>query len=444
MPILLVFVITTIIGIWQSLKSKPREILDPEIFPELKRGRYFIGIDVGRARIKYCLFDAYNYKSGSNIDKFFRYDDNYYVPTPEISQNDLQPIYDKIKTIINIITKTFNIDLNKIDGIGLGFPGQIDLKHGLIKFLPGLTRDGLNLKVAKVVHDITRTLQSDSSLHIRFRVDNDVRCATRYEWKKSDIHDLICIFVGNGLGSGIVAEGKMLYGDTSTAGEAGHTTIFDTCLCEYLNSKYYSNCSFFEKLKDMKCQCDNSFGYHWEQLICAYGMEKIIKKCSTTEEYNSLKNYCEELKNDNELKINDKYSKHFNDYFTDSGDLRTYAISAAYFISKNKKDGDNKKNKYVEEIVEIIFLRYLSIGIANYINILNPSQIYLGGGMIKGFLIQNAEEILLKNLLPNYTLKAANQNVSITPSIENKHTACIGAALMFVDESYIWEKIWGK
>jgi glucokinase len=59
-------------------------------------------------------------------------------------------------------------------------------------------------------------------------VTNDVRAATWGEWLHGAGHgcdDLLCLFVGTGVGGGVVSGGRMLSGCNNTAGEVGHITV---------------------------------------------------------------------------------------------------------------------------------------------------------------------------------------------------------------------------
>ena len=59
-------------------------------------------------------------------------------------------------------------------------------------------------------------------------VANDVRAATWGEWLHGagqGAEDLICLFIGTGIGGGVVSGGRMLSGCSNTAGELGHITV---------------------------------------------------------------------------------------------------------------------------------------------------------------------------------------------------------------------------
>ncbi|MBI5417559.1 ROK family protein [Candidatus Poribacteria bacterium] len=382
-------------------------------------GRFFIGIDIGRNKTKYCLIDYDKYNITENLDECVL-SINPDIEDTRKHQDHPVPLYVQLSEIIERLNNECIKKYQKnIDGIGLGLPGQVDPQRGYLISSPGLLLTQQNDFVDGIKSKLRNDLQK-----ISIKIDNDVRCATRYEWKKNPQYkNLICIFVGNGLGSGIIVNSKMVYGSSFTAGEVGHTTIIDTGLCKYSNKDETSD--FF--LNDKKCNC-NKDGTHWELLVCSYGIELMAKKCDP-QAYKKLKEYCKNLENNEELKNNEKYKKYFKKYFSEKyGGLTTYAISAAYYLGENQ---------YVKEVVEDIFLRYLGIGIANYINIINPEKIILGGGMIEGFLESELQtQHKLREYVEKYSLLTPQYNVSITPNLDEEHIASVGAALIFKDESY--------
>ena len=104
-----------------------------------------------------------------------------------------------------------------IVAIGVGAAGQIDRKAGVILDAPNLgvrdmaLGDILNKHFSKPV-----------------AVGNDVEVAALGEYlygAGQGYNNFICIFVGTGIGSGIVQNGRLYTGLTGTAGELGHMTI---------------------------------------------------------------------------------------------------------------------------------------------------------------------------------------------------------------------------
>ena len=100
---------------------------------------------------------------------------------------------------------------------GVGMAGQIDPLQGVVVFSPNL--DWHNVPLRKGLAE---------KLGIPVAVTNDVRAATWGEWLYGagrGHRDMVCVFVGTGIGGGIVSRGVMLEGCSNTAGEIGHLTI---------------------------------------------------------------------------------------------------------------------------------------------------------------------------------------------------------------------------
>jgi glucokinase len=102
-------------------------------------------------------------------------------------------------------------------GLGIGVAGQITAAGGVVRFAP-------NLKWREVaLQDRLR-----QALDLPVVVANDVRAATWGEWLHGagqGAEDLICLFIGTGIGGGVVSGGRMLSGCTNAAGELGHITV---------------------------------------------------------------------------------------------------------------------------------------------------------------------------------------------------------------------------
>lgn len=105
----------------------------------------------------------------------------------------------------------------EILGVGIGIAGQIEKGTGVVHFAPNLQWHGVPLQ-----SELQRALGIDVV------VINDVRAATWGEWMHGagkGTEDLLCLFVGTGIGGGIVSGGKLLVGSTNAAGEIGHMPI---------------------------------------------------------------------------------------------------------------------------------------------------------------------------------------------------------------------------
>jgi glucokinase len=101
--------------------------------------------------------------------------------------------------------------------VGVGVAGQIEPSSGVVRFAPNLDW-----------HDMPLQADLSKTLGLPVTVTNDVRAATWGEWlygAGQGCTDLVCLFVGTGIGGGVVSGGQMLSGCSNTAGELGHITI---------------------------------------------------------------------------------------------------------------------------------------------------------------------------------------------------------------------------
>ena len=102
-------------------------------------------------------------------------------------------------------------------GVGVGVAGQVEKETGKVTFAPNLDWRDVPLQA-----DLQR------SIGLPVIVTNDVRAATWGEWLHGagrGCDDLLCMFVGTGVGGSVVSGGRMLAGCNNTAGEVGHITV---------------------------------------------------------------------------------------------------------------------------------------------------------------------------------------------------------------------------
>jgi glucokinase len=102
-------------------------------------------------------------------------------------------------------------------GVGVGVAGQVDGENGVVRFAPNLDW-----------HNVPLQADLNEALDLPVVVTNDVRAATWGEWwhgAGQGCDDLVCLFLGTGIGGGIVSGGRMLSGCSNSAGELGHITV---------------------------------------------------------------------------------------------------------------------------------------------------------------------------------------------------------------------------
>jgi glucokinase len=165
--------------------------------------RLVVGVDIGGTGTKFGIVDAY----GS-----IRYHGNLVTskyPTPESFVEDL---YEALQGPIEEVG-----GINEIKGIGVGAPNGNYYK-GTIEYAPNLNWKG----IVPLVQMIKNRFGVPASL------TNDANAAAVGEMMygaAKGMKDFIMITLGTGVGSGIVANGQLIYGHDGFAGELGHTII---------------------------------------------------------------------------------------------------------------------------------------------------------------------------------------------------------------------------
>jgi glucokinase len=115
------------------------------------------------------------------------------------------------------------------DTIGVGAPGVIDFAEGVVRAAPNLQgwREPFALGPA-----LAETLGVE-----RVVIDNDVNVGTLAELRQGagrGVDELLAVFVGTGVGGGLVLDGKVRRGVSGLAGEIGHVVVTPggrTCAC---------------------------------------------------------------------------------------------------------------------------------------------------------------------------------------------------------------------
>jgi glucokinase len=164
---------------------------------------YAIGIDIGGTTTKFGIVNHRGDISNVGDIATTNHDDiNLFI----------DELYNEMKPAIKAIG---GIDV--IKGIGVGAPNG-NYYSGTIEYAPNLQWNGI-IPIAKL---ITNRFNKPCTL------TNDANAAAIGELMYGaarGMRDFIMITLGTGVGSGIVANGQLIYGHDGFAGELGHTII---------------------------------------------------------------------------------------------------------------------------------------------------------------------------------------------------------------------------
>lgn len=164
---------------------------------------FAIGIDIGGTNTKYGLVNH----RGHIFEK------------GDIKTTGHDRVEDYIETLANVlepIIKRYE-GRGKVKGIGIGAPNG-NYYSGTIEYAPNLDWKGI----------IPMTKLMTSRFGLPCSLTNDANAAAVGEMNYGaarGMRDFIMITLGTGVGSGIVANGQLIYGHDGFAGELGHTII---------------------------------------------------------------------------------------------------------------------------------------------------------------------------------------------------------------------------
>ncbi len=127
------------------------------------------------------------------------------------------------ENIQNILMKA-NITADKLLGLCISIPGTVDSNNGIIQYCYLLNAKEYNIK------------KEFEYMKIPTYIDNEANLSAYYEFlnRKDTLKDLLYISITDGLGLGIVIDGKMHKGSNNIAGELGHIKIVvdgERCNC---------------------------------------------------------------------------------------------------------------------------------------------------------------------------------------------------------------------
>ena len=174
---------------------------------------YYIGIDIGGTGIKAGVVA----ENGDII-----YKDS--IPTEAAA--DYTVIVKSMAELVNKVISDSGIDMDEVASIGMGCPGSIDDKNGIVTY-----SNNINFENAPLCEELKKYI--DKPVYI----NNDANCAALGEYfaqNDDSVSDFVAITLGTGVGGGVVINKKLYTGSNGAAGELGHIVICkdgEQCSC---------------------------------------------------------------------------------------------------------------------------------------------------------------------------------------------------------------------
>ncbi len=315
--------------------------------PENPNKEFFVGVDLGGTKILSGVFSAKLELKGT-------------TKLSTKADRGVDAVIERIARCVKEAVDECDLNLSQVRGIGIGAPGAVDTEAGRVIFAPNLPgwKDVPLKKSLEKILDVPVFLGNDCNVCTLGVFDQEYKAKPR---------DLIGIFIGTGIGGGLILNGDLYHGHNLTAGEIGHMVI---------------------EVNGPKCGCGNRGCF-----------EALASRTAIFREIQSA------VKDGQETLLTDMLGKDLSDMR--SGDLR-----------KAIRRGDKLATKVVEAAAE-----FAGIGVANLINVLNPEIVVVGGGVIEALademmptLIKAAKEHVMTGTMGGIEIKASKlgDNAGIT------------------------------
>jgi glucokinase len=311
--------------------------------------QYVIGIDLGGTKIELGI-----------VDDEGRIYDRERLDTPV--QEGPAAVEREILKNIDILRKRSGLPLS---GVGIGVAGQIQWGTGLVIFAPNLQW-----------HRFPLQANIEKALNIPTCIVNDVRAIAFGEWlygAGKGSRDLLCVFVGTGIGGCLISNGKLMTGCSNTFGEVGHMTI---------------------DFKGPKCTCGKRGCF--EAFAGGWGIAARAK---------------EAIEKDKQGKASQCLLK--------LADGKLEAVTAKILMEAYRQ-----KDPMAEMLIEEV-QKALIAGFASLVNLYNPCRLIIGGGVIDGMpeMIQKIDKGIRE-----MALQASSQSLEVRKAQLGKEVGVIGSA----------------
>ena len=171
--------------------------------------------------------------------------------------------------LANELSKSSGLSVQNSAGIGIGLPGLIDSKNGVLRFSGNLKLQNYPLK---------NELQKVFSVPIKIANDADVATLAEMHFGAGqNISNFIMVTVGTGIGGDVVIGGKLITDHSDYSGEIGHIKVTEKkikCTCGEFGC-YEALASTMALVRETK----NAMKKHPEsKMWSAYNLENVSGK----------------------------------------------------------------------------------------------------------------------------------------------------------------------
>lgn len=168
--------------------------------------KYYLIMDIGGTKTTGALFT----EDGKPVDDYF------YVVKSQTYKGE-EAVYQNTKSALDHIIEHFNVNMDDVLGIGVGGPGPLDVKRGVIIYSPMMGWKNFPI-VDRLKQDFKKPVIMDNDGNLGALAEQ--RCG---EGKGLD--NVLYMTVSTGCGGGAVINREIYHGKTDSAAEFGHMSI---------------------------------------------------------------------------------------------------------------------------------------------------------------------------------------------------------------------------
>jgi glucokinase len=165
---------------------------------------YWLGVDLGGTKILAGLFD-------DDLKLLAR------SKQPTAAETGPTGVVANLVKAVEAVVREGNVDPGQVRGLGIGVPGQIEIGTTRVKFAPNLDWRDVDLKPLL-----------PAAWRWPLVLENDVRMGTYGEFSHGAARgakNVLGVFVGTGVGGGLILNGDLFAGFNGNAGEIGHLVV---------------------------------------------------------------------------------------------------------------------------------------------------------------------------------------------------------------------------
>ena len=165
--------------------------------------RWIAGVDIGGTNVRVGLVP---FEGGAPV-----------VVRQERTIPERGPAHLVARVVDLLRSATGEVERGTVEGVGVGCPGPLDRRAGVVLETPNL--GWRNVPLRDLIAEATG---------LPVALDNDANCAAYGEWWQGagrGADRLVGLTLGTGIGGGIVLGGEIYHGASDVAGEIGHMSV---------------------------------------------------------------------------------------------------------------------------------------------------------------------------------------------------------------------------